>query len=336
MARDIRTFLNSTYVKSSNNLRKRDIIQVYVEDEIDKVFWYAYLHQYEDLYNCSFRISTLQDRNKILKGKASLLSNKPREALGHNMWLCVDSDYDEIVKGFSDFSERIQHDKFVITTFWYSIENLKCTPDLLELNILKASLADECNIDIRRILQKISILYKNIFYLLLEMKEEHDKRFKIDDFCQCLSYVSFKNGELDESSIENNLNKWKQEHISLFNQYGNRFNHWKVKLENLGFKETDYYQLYQGHGLFENIAIPLVKHFSYRYRSNEITKIVNGADKKERKVNLVTEYYNNTFTSRQSTSLGERVEQLIIDNSPNMDNSASIKIKEQIEKALTV
>ena len=317
-------------------MRKRDIIQVYVEDEIDKVFWYAYLHQYEDLYNCSFRISTLQDRNKILKGKASLLSNKPREALGHNMWLCVDSDYDEIVKGFSDFSERIQHDKIVITTFWYSIENLKCTPDLLELNILKASLADECNIDIRRILQKISILYKNIFYLLLEMKEEHDKRFKIDDFCQCLSYVSFKNGELDESSIENNLNKWKQEHISLFNQYGNRFNHWKVKLENLGFKETDYYQLYQGHGLFENIAIPLVKHFAYRYRSNEITKIVNGADKKERKVNLVTEYYNNTFTSRQSTSLGERVEQLIIDNSPNMDNSASIKIKEQIEKALTV
>lgn len=61
MARDIRTFLNSTYVKSTNNLRKRDIIQVYVEDEIDKVFWYAYLHQYEDLYNCSFRISTLQD-----------------------------------------------------------------------------------------------------------------------------------------------------------------------------------------------------------------------------------------------------------------------------------
>lgn len=67
MARDIRIFLNSTYVKSSNNLRKRDIIQVYVEDEIDKVFWYAYLHQYEDLYNCSFRISTLQDRKCVLR-----------------------------------------------------------------------------------------------------------------------------------------------------------------------------------------------------------------------------------------------------------------------------
>lgn len=336
MARDIRIFLNSTYVKYSNNLRKREVIQVYVEDEIDKVFWYAYLNQYEDLYNCSFRISTLQDRNKTLKGKASLLSIKHKEDLGHNMWLCVDSDYDEIVKGFSDFSERILHDDYVITTFWYSIENLKCTPDLLELNILKASLADECDVEIGRILQKISILYKNIFYLLLEMKEKHDKRFKIDDFCQCLSYVSFKNAELDESSIINNLNKWKQDHISLFQQYGKRFNHWKGKLENLGFKETDYYQLYQGHGLFKNIAIPLVKYFAYRYRSNEITKIVNGADKKARKDDLVNEYYNNTFTSVESTSLRERIEQLITDNSPSMNNSASIKIKEQIEKALTV
>lgn len=295
MATDIRNFLNSTYVKSSNNLRKREVIQVYVEDEIDKVFWYAYLHQYEDLYNCSFRISTLQDRNKTLKGKASLLSIKPKEALGHNMWLCIDSDYDEIVKGFSDFSERILHDDYVITTFWYSIENLKCTPDLLELNILKASLADECDIEIERILQKISILYKNIFYLLLEMKEKHDKRFKIDDFCQCLSYVSFKNAELDESSIRNNLNKWKQDHISLFQQYGKRFNHWKGKLEHLGFKETDYYQLYQGHGLFKNIAIPLIKYFAYRYRSNEITKILNGADKEARKDELVKEYYNNNL-----------------------------------------
>lgn len=336
MARDIRKFLNSNYVKCSNNLRKREVIQVYVEDEIDKVFWYVYLHPYEEIYNCTFRISTLQDRNNILKGKASLLTYKPKGALGHNMWLCVDSDYDEIINDFSKFSDRIRHDSFVITTYWYSIENLKCTPDLLELNILKASLADKCDIKVETVLQIISILYKNIFYLLLEMEEKHDSRFKIDDFCQCLSYVSFKNGELDESFIKNKLGKWKQDHIFLFQQYGKRFNHWKIKLENLGFKETDYYQLYQGHGLFENIAIPLVKHFAYSYRSNEITKIVNGADKKERKDNLVTEYYNNTFTSRESTSLRERIKQLIIDNSPNMDNFASIKIKEQIEKALNV
>ena len=67
-----------------------------------------------------------------------------------------------------------------------------------------------------------------------------------------------------------------------------------------------------------------------------LLKIVNGADKKTRKDDLVNEYYNNTFTSVESTSLRERIEQLITDNSPSMNNSASIKIKEQIEKALTV
>lgn len=282
MARDIRRFLNSKYVGKSNCLRKREIIQVYVEDEIDKVFWYVYLHPYEELYNCLFRISTLQDRHKILKGKTSLLSYKQPEDLGHNMWLCIDSDYDELIKNFSRFSKRIKQDDFVITTYWYSIENLKCAPELLEVNILKASLADRCDIDVKEILQTISVLYKNIFYLLLEMEEKHDPRFKIEDFCKCLSYVSFKDNKIDTADIKNKIQKWKQDNITLFQQYGNRFNHWKNKLANLGFKETDYYQLYNGHGLFENIAVPLVKYYSYMYRSTETAKIVNGADKSER------------------------------------------------------
>ena len=53
-------------------------------------------------------------------------------------------------------------------------------------------------------------------------------------------------------------------------------------------------------------------------------------------INNLDHLLNNTFTSRESTSLRERIEQLIIDNSPNMDNFASVKIKEQIEKALKV
>lgn len=336
MARDIRNFLNSDYVKRSNSLRKREVIQVYVEDEIDKVFWYVYLHPYEDLYHCTFHISTLQDRNKILKGKASLLAYKPQSDLGHNMWLCVDSDYDEIVDGFSEFSDRIRQDNFVITTYWYSIESLKCTPDLLEMNILKASLADTCEVDVRKILQKISSLYKNVFYLLLEMKERHDKRFKIKDFTTCLSYISFKNDDLDDALVTLKLKKWKQAHIDLFAQYGDKFNYWKAKLQSLGFGEADYYQLYYGHGLFEKVAVPLVKYFANRYRSEEIKNILNGTDKNERKDNLVTEYYNNTFTLRDSGSLGDRVVQLISDNSPTMNNLASVKIKEQIEKALDI
>lgn len=337
MTKDIRTHLNSAYVAYSNKLRKKEIIQVYVEDEIDKIFWHFYLHPYESIYHCSFRISTLQDRNKVLKGKASLLSYKQQNDLGHNMWLCIDSDYDELIKDFSVFSKRIKQDNFVITTWWYSIENLKCMPELLEMNILKASLADNCDIDVRGMLQTISILYKNMFLLLLEMEEKHDNRFKIEDFCKNLSFVCFsEKGKLEKEQIECEIKKWRNSHLSLYQQYGHRFNHWEAKLRNLGFNETDYYQLYNGHGLLENVAVPLVKFYAHKYRTIQLNTIINGADKKERKENLIAEYYNNTFTSKDSGSLLMRVKQLVIDNQPNINNSASMRIKKQIENALTI
>lgn len=337
MTKDIRTHLNSTYVVYSNKLRMKEVIQVYVEDEIDKIFWYTYLRPYEISHKCKFRISALQERNKILKGKAALLSYKRQDDLGHNMWLCIDSDYDELITNFSDFSERIRHDNYVITTHWYSIENLKCTPELLEINILKASLADRCDVVVSDILQTISVLYKNMFLLLLEMKEKHDGRFNIEDFCKNLSFICFSDGKLDEERINCKIQEWYNSHIDLYRQYENRFNHWCARLKKLGYKDTDYYKLYNGHGLFKNIAVPLVKQFAYIYRKAQLNTIVKGADRKERKSELVTEYHNNTFTYfKEPTSLSKRVEQLITDNQPSMDNDASLCINEQIKKALSI
>lgn len=337
MIKDIRTHLNSSYVSYSNKLRKRDIIQVYVEDEIDKIFWYVYLHPYESAHHCSFRISTLRDRDKILKGKASLLNYKQQEDLGHYMWLCIDSDYDELIPNYSNFSARIRCDDYVITTYWYSIESLKCTPDLLEIDILKASLADSCDIDVRELLQTISLLYKKMFLLLLEMEEKHDSRFRIDDFCRNLSFVCFNNEKLDVNQIADKINEWNNEHEYLYRQYENKFNSWSAKLKKLGFDEKEYYQLYNGHGMLEKIAIPLVRFYANKYRKSQLNAICNGSDKKDRKANLVNEYYNNTFTSLSDfRSLSTRVKQLIIDNQPNMTNSASLRINAQIEKALSL
>lgn len=334
MARDIRNLLNSNYVKYSNTFRKREVIQVYVEGEIDKTFWYVYLHPYEEKYNCSFRISILQDRHKILKGKASLLSYKQKSDLGRNMWLCIDSDYDEVVKDYSDFSQRIKEDQYVITTYWYSIESLKCTPELLEIDILKASLADKCDVNVDEILRTISCLYKSLFLLLLEMEEKHDNNFKIAEFCKCLSYVSFKDERLDESSIKAKIENWKQSHADLFKKYGNNFNCLIAKLKSMGFEECDYYHLFQGHGFLEYVAVPLVRFYANKYRADMLTSITNGIDVKERKMTLVKEYYNNTFTTKDAGSLTSRVRQLISDNNPGMNNLASLKINEQIETAL--
>lgn len=93
MASDIRAHLNSNYVCRSNKFRKKPVIQVYVENDIDKVFWDTFLHPFEVQQNCQFRISTIRDRNKIQTGKLSILtylevSNSKRCKLGKYLWAC--------------------------------------------------------------------------------------------------------------------------------------------------------------------------------------------------------------------------------------------------------
>lgn len=334
MATDIRNFLNSDYIDNSNKLRKKPVIQVYVENNIDKAFWSSILSAFEEKINCQFRIYTICERGKFLTGKRSIFTYKQESYLGKNMWICIDSDYDELIKDYSPFSEMIRHNKYVITTWWYSIENLKCYPKLLRENLMKVSLIDRCDVDLNEILSNISKLYEEIFLLLLEMKEKHDDRFKIDDFCECLSFVSYKECALNVQSVKSKIDEWKNNHIDWFNQYGNSFSEWKKKLKAVGFFETDYYQLYKGHGVFDKIAVPMVEYFSDKYRDKYIEEIKNGADSEDRKKQLISEYYKATFASKKAGSLRSRIIQLITDNTPDYNCSASVKIREQIENAL--
>ena len=334
MATDLRNKLNSEYVNISNRFRKIEVIQIYVEGFLDKIFWHYYLQSYENAYNCKFHISTLRDRDKILCGKASILSYKKEDDLGPNLWICIDSDYDEIIRNYSDFSALIKRNKYIITTWWYSIENIKCTPELLKEDVIKLSLPDDDDFDFNIIFSNISKLYKNLFFLLLEMKEKHDNRFKIEDFCKCLSYVSFdSSGNLADKIIRLKIKEWKNHNKNLFDQYGSKFHHWEAKLKSLGFSEDDYYKLYNGHALINKIAIPVVLVYANKFRAEQIAKITNGADKKDRKKSLVDEYNNKTLLGAENVK--SRIEQLIIDNMPNDICQASIKIKEQIKKALS-
>ena len=334
MASDIRQYLNSSFVSLSNKFRKKEVILVYVEDEIDKVFWLSFLLPFELIYNVEFHVCVIRDRDKTLKGKASVLSYKKESDLGRNLWICIDSDYDELVKDFSAYTNFIRRNKYIITTWWYSIENLKCQPELLKVDILKASLADCCTVNIKKILGKISVSFKDLLLLLLVMKDNQDSRFKIEDFEKCLSFVEFDDNGLNESEVQHKILDWRNKNQILFNQYGNRFHFWENKLKGLGYPVEDYYQIFRGHGLFDKVAVPLVCFYAKKYRTEILSKIAKGADSKSRKKELVEEYYHNTFTTQDRGSLRNRVEQLITDNSPCGESTAAAKINEQIENAL--
>lgn len=337
MATDIRDCLNSDYIYSGNKFRKKPVIWVYVEDEIDRVFWDSFLHPFAMQRNCKFNISIVREHEKTLTGKTSVLSYKNPEDLGPYMWICIDSDLDEVLDNFSKFSKVIKENKYIITTWWYSVENLKCFPDLLRADVIKASFVEECTIDFAEIFGDISKIYKDIFLLLLVMKANNDNSFRLKDFCRCLSFVKFTSDGLDKSFVEEKVKKWIDANKNLLGKYEAQFDAWICKLAAMGFTEYNYYQLYNGHGLYKHIAKPLVLFFTRKYRTNKLTAIANGSDSEKRKMELIAKYYNDTFTSRQSDglkSLSSRIEQLITDNTPDYNCSASVKIREQIENAL--
>lgn len=323
--------LNSNYIAKANLFRRVNKIQVYVEGIEDIAFWRFFLQPFEGSHNVKFAISTLRYKQETLVGKASLLSRFDDDKLGKNLWLCIDSDYDDIIKDNSNFSDRIVNNKYIITTWWYSIESLKCHPKLLNDNLLKVSLPDMCEEDIGSIMNNLSQKLKGPFILLLVMHEQHDNRYKMSDFKQLLSSIRFKDGMVDNYILTELLSEWKDKYSYLLIQYSAKMSEWECKLSRLGFSNDDYLQLYNGHFLFEYIAVSLLLNKAEIIRSQRLSTIINGADSAKRKESLRNEY--DEITCRGLT-LRKRIEQLINDNNQIPDCSANKKIRQQIEEAL--
>lgn len=322
---------SSKYIAKANLFRKVNTIQVYVEDIEDNAFWRFFLQPYEKIHNVQFKISTLRDKQKTLAGKCSLLSKFDDEKLGKNLWLCIDSDYDDLIEGYNAFSERITKNKYIITTWWYSIENLKCQPELLTNNLLKVTLSDIPEDDICKVMNDLSQKLKIPFILLLVMREQHDKRYKMSDFQQLLSSIRFKEGMIDDAILSDLLSRWNLKNSDCITQYSQKIQKWEGKLSRLGFSSEDYFQLYNGHHLLDYVAISLLKDKADRLRTQQKSNIRNGSDAADRKQTLLKEYDNKTC---RGLSVHQRIEQLINDNNQFPESSATIRIRQQIEEAL--
>ena len=323
---------SSKYIAKANLFRRVNKIQVYVEDIEDNAFWRFFLQPYEKPNNVQFIISTLRDKQKTLVGKCRLLSNFDDKKLGKHLWICIDSDYDDLINGYSDFSERITKNKYIITTWWYSIENLKCQPELLTNNLLKVTLSDIPEDDISNIMNDLGQKLKIPFILLLVMREQHDDRYTMSGFQQLLSSIRFKEGKVDDAVLTQVLSEWNTHHNTYIAQYSSKIQEWEGKLNHLGFSSKEYFQLYNGHYLLDYIAVSLLKDKADRLRTQQKSIIRNGADSADRKQTLLNEYDNKTC---RGLTLHQRIEQLINDNNQFPECSAVSRIRQQIEEALS-
>lgn len=313
MATDLRAANSSQLIHLGNKFRRkaeREKVYVYVEDDIDIVFWRHFFRKHESKY--SIVIQTLQIDQKELRGKASLLSKIDLTTLGKNKIICIDSDFDLIIPDYSTYSNEIISNKYILTTYLYSIESFKCYHSNLTEYIYKSTLCDNITEDISGIFEEFSVLISDLFLILLTSIHNKDKYYSSKDFGNDLSKISYSKTGFSDRSIEYIKNKaermehYKQAHIIEINAF-------ESYLKNSSFLRCDYYLLINGHDLVNYIVVPIMKFIIKPLRSNKISKIYTLKESEIRKKTLLQQYHNQTNTSTDPHSIQDRIKQLIND-----------------------
>ena len=326
----------SNFIRAEQFTRpKKDTekVYIYVEDDIDKYFWRKILDY--DNHECSFVIKVYQKADIESRGKDAIMKDvlDGKLKLGSNILVCLDADLDFIVNNYHSYTEVLQTCPFIITTIWYSIENIKCYPENL-LNLLYiTTLADEINVDISTKVSNISTLIFRLFNICLLSYELKDGYYSIDNFGCDFGQLEFdENGDVIPNSITR-IDESIKRHIKYEKQNREGLKGIKARLINMGYSPKEYYKIIRGHDLVDKIVIPLIKAIAIPIRTNRLRTIGGLKVCKKHKTQLESQYNNQTGVTK-NCGLGERIKSLIRDSYDMESVDVVDRIRKKIKKAL--
>lgn len=242
--------------------RTRDIVKVYVEGESDICFWESALNALGDSSKYRFDVVTYKLDNKSLEfdapnGKYALV--KMHEILGKNRIVCVDADWDLLIDGYSIYSDVLRHNKYIINTTYYSLENVLLSPEF------HASLMHKLNMEEERteyinLLNWISRLCKNIFFLMLTyvQKDSHGRVFWFNEFSKCINGICV-NDLGREDRISHYMCKWNVLLGSNFSEQKELIEQKQKILTDKGYAVEDLWKFMRGHNLYASVVRPWIK-----------------------------------------------------------------------------
>ena len=107
-----------------NSKKTRRRIIAYVESYDDVFFWRTVFSQFEN--DQRYFEVMLPSRQRLERGKKSVLMRLLAKNAGSELVCCVDADYDYLVQGVTETSRTMLGSPFVFHTYAYAIENLQC------------------------------------------------------------------------------------------------------------------------------------------------------------------------------------------------------------------
>ena len=215
MAGLISTYLDDRYIKTTGLFRSskaKPYLYVYVESEEDVLFWRVFWDRYETYYNII--ISPVQipnsddDTECAICGKdySISLAMKGQLNLNPSSFICVDADYDWLIDTYHAYTGFLRNNKYIITTYWYSIENIQCHPINLHRYFFDLTFASECKYDFESIMESTSKLYGELFLICLVSLTKKDNQYNLvhgdDSFANDLKNIQYNNGVIVQDSID--------------------------------------------------------------------------------------------------------------------------------------
>ena len=273
-------YLNSKFIEAANALRPKRAahrIIAYVESYDDISFWRSVLDDYEnDRYH--FEVM-LPARSSLTKGKKQAMMNMLGKAYGKNMIACVDSDYDYLLQGATSTSRQLIENPYVLHTYAYAIENLKCNAASLKQVCVLSTLNDRNVIDFNEFMRLYSQICFPLFAWNILFYRKHDtKSMSILSFCEIVRLSSFTISNPAYSLQQ--LSQRVEHNIALlekrFPQYTDEHQSLMKELMELGINPEETYFYIQGHHLMNNVVLrmltPICRHLRNK-REEEIQKL---------------------------------------------------------------
>lgn len=280
MPKRLQDNLTSSYLDAANRLNsrhKRKKITAYVESYDDVFFWRSILSQFEtDKYY--FEVMLPSRQSVLERGKKAALMSAMHGKTGQWLIACVDADYDYLIQGATETSQKILNSPYVFHTYAYAIENMQCYAPSLHDVCVAVTLNDRFIFDIRRYLEDFSeaiwpLFVWNIWYY----RSPRYGQFTMTDFLRIIETGAFNMNTAD-STIAQVRRKVDQKCRQLSQRNPNARQSWlhvEEDLKRLGATPKTTYMYIQGHHLFDKVVTPMLTKICdklIQQRQNEIAR----------------------------------------------------------------
>ncbi len=321
-------YLNSRFIEAANALRPKKAkhrIVAYVESYEDVSFWRSVFDEYEsEKYH--FEVM-LPARSNLTKGKKQAMMNMLGNAYGRNMIACVDSDYDYLLQGATATSRRLIGNRYILHTYAYAIENLRCNAGSLKQVCVLSTLNDSNVIDLEAFMRLYSQICFPLFaWNILLYRKNNTGAMSMLRFCDIVRLTSFTIGNPAYSlqqlggRVEHQIRLLEKQ----FPEYIGPHKETMEELAALGVVPEETYFYIQGHHIMNNVVMrlltPVCRHLRNK-REEEIQKLARHRQQ-----------YNNELSSYRHSQCD--VALMLSKNTDFKDTAPYRRLKADIEELL--